>query len=162
MNQKDCITHLRHLARDAARKRYFNVPDYAITTPMYSDKTANGLTRCIIDWIRLNGGQAERINCVGRVVDKRQQVTDTVGFTRTIGSVTWIPTAGQRGTADISAVYRGFTLKVEVKIGRDKQSSAQAAYQRQTEAAGGLYFIARNFGEFYQWFESIKNNGTRS
>lgn len=55
------LLHLRHLER--------NYPDafrlsggYTQKVKPYTDKTANGLTRCIIDWITYNGGDAQRIN----------------------------------------------------------------------------------------------------
>ncbi|MCQ2271156.1 MAG: hypothetical protein MJZ52_08050, partial [Bacteroidales bacterium] len=91
-----------------------------------------------MDYIRLQGGQAERINTTGIPQDTRQQVTDVLGRTRTIGSVTWRTGGGTRGSADISATIRGRSVKIEVKIGRDHQSEAQRQYQAAIEAAGGL------------------------
>jgi len=44
---------------------------------------------------------------------------------------------------------------VEVKVGSDRQSPAQATYQLQIEGAGGLYYIARDFQSFYNWFKEI-------
>jgi len=68
-----------------------------------TDNGANGLTRCIIDWITFNGGQAERINTMGRRIDNRETITDVMGYTRTIGSVSWQKGTGTKGSADISA-----------------------------------------------------------
>lgn len=56
------------------------------------------------------------------------------------------------GTADISATIRGRSVKIEVKIGRDRQSEAQKRYQASIEAAGGIYYIARNIDDFMQWY----------
>jgi hypothetical protein len=56
------------------------------------------------------------------------------------------------GTADISATIRGRSVKIEVKIGRDRQSDAQKRYQASIEAAGGIYYIARNIDDFMQWY----------
>jgi len=120
--------------------------------PRYSDRTANGLTRCIIHFIRLNRGQAERISCTGRVLDRRKTATDCLGFTRQIGLLQFIPASMQRGTADISATIRGRAVKIEVKIGHDRQSPDQVNYQRNVEASGGLYYIARDFQSFYDWY----------
>ncbi len=146
---------LKQLALEHARKKYASVPDHALVIPRYKDKKANDLTRCIIEFIRFSGGQAERISSTGRVFDKRKQYIDVVGFRRAVGSIQWIKPSMQSGTADISATYSGLSIKIEVKIGRDRQSPSQAAYQRQIEAAGGVYFIARDFEGFYNWFNEI-------
>lgn len=149
------LHHLRYLAYKYARNRYPTVPKYALSISRYNDNTANGLTRCIIDFIRYSGGQAERISCTGRILDKRKQYVDSVGFHRTVGSIQWIKPSMQSGTADISATYGGLSIKIEVKIGRDRQRPSQAAYQCQIEAAGGFYFIAHDFQSFYEWFIEI-------
>ncbi|HOY32126.1 MAG TPA: hypothetical protein PKW80_09630 [Bacteroidales bacterium] len=149
---KKAIQILKNLYIDDSSRKYPNVPKQYIPAPKYTDKTANGLTKCIIDYIRLTGGQAERINCTGRIIDSRETCTDVLGHQRTIGSLQYIKTAGQRGTADISATIKGRSVKIEVKIGADKQSDAQKEYQRSIEASGGLYFIAKDFEQFITWY----------
>lgn len=111
-----------------------------IPKPNRSDKTANGLTRCILDYIRLNGGQAERISITGRP----QQVGNQIKWTKSHMTV---------GTADISATVKGRSVKIEVKIGSDRQSEKQRQYQSDIEAAGGLYYIARDFASFVEWYK---------
>jgi hypothetical protein len=64
----------------------------------------------------------------------------------------WIPGAGTKGTADISATIQGRSVKVEVKIGNDRQSEYQKQYQESVERCGGIYFIACTFEQFYQWY----------
>lgn len=142
------------------RKRlmYPNVPEHAIPASKYSDKTANGLTKCVIDWLRLNGWQAERINSTGRMIDQRQTVTNGIGQTKVIGSVKWIKGNGQKGTADISATIKGRSIKIEVKCeatGDRYQSQAQKQYQKQIEQAGGVYLIVRNFSQFMIWYDAF-------
>lgn len=122
---------------DAKVKKYKNIPIELLVKPSYTDKTANGLTKCICDFIRINAGQAERISTTGRPIDRRQTYTDVVGFTRQIGSVEWIPGTTTPGSADISATIKGHSVKIEVKIGRDSQSAAQKVYQLNIERAGG-------------------------
>jgi hypothetical protein len=119
----------------------------------YRDDKANDLTKLIIKFIQVRGGQAERITTSGRVVDNRTTYTDVVGITRTMGSINWIPTNGTKGSADIAATIKGRSVKIEVKIGKDRQSPAQVQYQKNIEAAGGLYYIARDFTSFVQWFD---------
>jgi hypothetical protein len=160
--KRKAFAKLRELYLQDHRRKYPNMPEYARTSPRYTDKTANGLTKMIIHFIRLNGGQAERINCTGRIIDNRKTFTDVSGRVRTIGSVQYGKTAGTRGTADISATIRGRAVKIEVKIGNDKQSSYQRQYQKNIEAAGGIYIIARNFIGFYNWYNlKFGSNGNR-
>jgi len=137
------------------REQYPSMPEYAIKKPKYTDKTANGLTKCIIDYLILNGCQAERINTTGRVIDERKHVTNVVGITKVIGSMKYIPTTGTKGSADISATIKGRSVKIEVKIGKDRQSDHQKRYQEMIERAGGVYIIAKDFQGFYDWFKEF-------
>lgn len=148
------VRELEELADIANAKAHPNMPERYLAKAKYRDDSANGLTRCIIDFIRLNGGQAERINTIGVPIDHRRQVTDVLGRTRTIGSVEWRRGGGTVGSADISATIRCKAVKIEVKIGRDTQSPAQKEYQRQVEQAGGLYFIAKDFTSFVAWYKA--------
>ena len=148
---------LKNLKQAEQREKYPNVPDYALKTPKYTDKTANGLTKCIIDFLTLEQWQAERINTMGRMIDNRKQVTDVIGRTKTIGSAKYIPTTGTKGSADISATIKGRSVKIEVKIGKDRQSEYQKEYQRKVEASGGIYLIAKDFDTFYAWYVDFIN-----
>lgn len=128
-----------------------NIPAAYIPLNNYTDKTANGLTRCIVDFIRANGGQAERINTTGMPIIRQLPS----GCTET----TWRKGNTTKGSADISAIICGKSVKIEVKIGHDRQSDAQRRYQQAVENAGGLYFIAKNFEEFLTWYNNnFKNN----
>lgn len=152
------LDHLRQMAAAEMKRKHTSYPE-TLTLPVkaYTDKTANGLTRCIIDFLKFSGCQAERINTTGRPVDKRQIVTNVIGQRRQIGSVEWIRSGSTPGSADISATIRGRSVKIEVKCkatGDNYQSAGQKLYQQQIEAAGGLYFIARDFHSFMEWFKS--------
>ena len=149
------IDSLRSMDLEDKRKNYPNIPEHALPRTQFTDRTANGLTKCIIRFVRLNGGQAERISVEGRVIDSRKTVTDVIGRRRTIGSVKRIPSSAQLGSADLSATIQGKSVKIEVKIGRDQQSPSQREYQRQVEAAGGIYIIVRNFQQAYDWIQGF-------
>jgi hypothetical protein len=151
----NAIDILRQMKIEYLRQKYSTVPPEYIPAPHYTEKTANGITRMIIDWIKLNHGQAERVSCQGRIIDKRQQIIDCLGYHRMIGTVKRIPSSMTKGTADISATVKGRSIKIEVKVGHDRQSDAQVRYQRQVEQAGGVYFIARNFDDFIKFWEGI-------
>jgi hypothetical protein len=131
-----------------------------------TDNSANHLTGCIMDWIRYNGGQAERINTMGRRIDNRETITDVMGYTRTVGSVSWQKGTGTKGSADISAtipmqvngIKFGVSVKIEVKYGKDRQSEDQKKYEHTINEAGGIYVIARNIDDFIEWYdETFKN-----
>lgn len=136
-----------HAQRMAARKNLsehvestaFSMADY-VPKPKLNDTTANGLTRCILLFIRLKGGQAERISITGRPIE-------------TPIGIKWGVSHMTKGTADISATIQGRSVKIEVKAGRDIQSVEQRAYQSSIEAAGGLYYVARNFTDFVAWYK---------
>ena len=146
------IKHLQQLEVKQRAERSPSMPVAYIIPTKYTDKTANGLTKCIIDFLRFNNCQAERINCTGRQIDNRKVVSDSMGFRKTIGSVKWIKSSGTKGTSDISATIKGRSVKIEVKIGNDKQSQAQKEYQLSVESSGGIYIIAKDFTGFYNWF----------
>ncbi len=150
------LEYLRQIALQKGRAKHTSYPDY-LTFPIkaYTDKTANGLTRCIIDFLKFNGWQAERINTTGRPIDRRQVVTDVIGNRRQIGSIEWIKSGCTVCIADISATIKGKSVKIEFKCkatGDNYQSDVQKHYQQQVEAAGGLYYIARDFQTFYDWY----------
>lgn len=152
--KSQAIQRLTELALDEFKRKYPNVPDYATTVPKYSDKTANGLSRMITDYIIFIGGICERRSNTGRRIDSTKIVSDVLGRKRIIGSVKWIPGTGRNGTSDLSGVYKAIPLAIEVKIGKDKQSPAQKKYQEDFENAGGWYCIARNFETFYKEFNA--------
>jgi len=128
-------------------------PEYIVRTK-FTDKTANGLTKAIVRWINLKGYQAERISTSGRWVDNSKVVTDVLGNQKKIGSGKYIKGSGTKGSADISATIKGRSIKIEVKM-KDKQSEAQIEYQKAIERAGGIYFIAKDFTSFYEFYTTL-------
>ena len=147
MNKQNKLI-LTQLALTALKERYPSFPEHAIPIPKYSDATANGLTKCVIDFLNYSGHQAERISSMGRMLDKSKVVTDVLGRQRTIGSMQYIKGTSTNGTADISSIINGKSVKIEIKIGADRQSKAQKDYQIATEKAGGIYLITKSFDEF--------------
>ena len=126
----------------------FKEKEHLLPPPKLNDTTANGLTKTIIKFIQMIGGQAERVSSMGRMIDNRKVSTDVLGRQRTIGSMKYIPGTSTNGTADISAIYRGISFKIEVKINKDKQSEAQKKYQQDVQRAGAVYIIAKDFDNF--------------
>lgn len=135
MGKSKEIKHLQSLEiahRSAASP---GMPDKYIIPTKYKDNTANGLTKCVIDWLRFNNCQAERVTSAGRVIKTVEKVSTGFGLLNKPGTK-YIPGSGTNGTADISATINGRSVKIEVKIGRDKQSPAQVAYQKSVEQSG--------------------------
>ena len=131
--------------------RYPSAPGHIIPFTKYSDATANGLTRCITDFLNYSKHQAERINTMG--VFRQSYRTDG---TKTAGQ--WTKGTGTPGSADISATSYGRSVKIEVKIGKDKQSVVQKQYQLMIEAAGGIYIISKTFDDFVEWYDNFSQN----
>jgi hypothetical protein len=125
-----------------------NYPQDYIPKTMYKDSTANGLTKAICDYINYNGYQAERINTMGTAREKKTTAGKVIG-------VTWTKGTSTAGSADISATIKGRTVKIEVKIGKDRQSDAQKRYQENIEKAGGTYIIAKDFDSFVEWYNQF-------
>lgn len=148
MKKSDEIKQLEMSLFEEAARFHPNFPKSYIPKPKREDTTANGLTRCIIDFITLHGGQAERISITGKANEIRNNCGRVVG-------VKWTKSHMTIGTADISATIGGRSVKIEVKIGTDRQSEAQKKYQQQIEQAGGLYYVARNFEDFVKWYNSL-------
>lgn len=128
----------------------------------YKDATANELTKAIIAFFDIQGGIGERINSMGKVIDTRKTYQDPItGQTKVIGSIDWVKGTSTDGTADISATVFGLSVKVEVKIGNDRQSEAQKKYQERIERAGGIYIIARSFDGFlHEFFRQLNKFGS--
>jgi hypothetical protein len=131
-----------------------------------SDKTANGLTRCIIDFLTWSGHQAERINTMGRRVDNKREVKDILGRVRIVGSAEWQKGTGTKGSADISSTISvlingkkyGLSVKWEVKINKDVQSKDQKIYESKIKETGGHYYIVHNLGEFMNIYDELMNS----
>lgn len=118
-----------------------------------NDNSTNGLTKVIIDFINLTGGQAERISSSGRwIKDGEKQIDFYTGKVTNAGGK-YIKSAGVKGTADISATIKGRSVKIEVKYGKDKMSADQEKYQKSIQSAGGVYMIAKTFDS---WLEEYK------
>lgn len=156
-NKVSAISTLIELSIQNFKNRYPNVPTYAIPKFKYTDKTSNGLTKCVIDFINLKGYQAERINSTGRQIDQRKKMNGALGIA-TLGSVKWIKSNTQNGTADISATIKGRSVKIEIKCkatNDNYQSKPQKDYQKKIEQAGGVYIIVRTFQGFYDWYKKF-------
>ena len=123
---------------------------FDMKTKPYTDKTSNGLTKAITDYINFKGGLANRINTQGQPrIEKIQLVggksMDKLSFTTSMTN---------KGTADLHAIVKGRHLSIEIKVGRDRVSDHQLKEQERVTRAGGLYFVARDMESFIQWYKT--------
>ena len=116
------IQILNEMNQAHLRNKYPDIPpDLLYCKPMKAN-SANELTKAVIKFIRLSGGQAERISVTGRIINTRKTYTDILGHRKTIGSVKYISSAMKRSSADIYATIQGKSVKIEIKWGHDLQS----------------------------------------
>jgi hypothetical protein len=159
MKKSKEIKTLEALAIAEAQKKYPNLPlSHFIATRKYSDNSANALTKCVLDFLKLSGNFAERINTTGIVRDKRKIVTDCIGRTRQIGQLTWIRSGVTRGSSDIHAIIDGKAIFIEIKYGKDIQSKYQKTFEQNVTKAGAKYLIIKSFEEFFNWYKICKQH----
>ena len=141
MNWKDTLRQLKYeYLKRRAPDFFYQSGGYKMKLLPYDDSTSNGLTKCICDYIKFNGGDAQRVNSTGMLRKINSQMK-------------WTHSGSRAGSADIHAVINGRAVHIEIKIGKDKQSPAQLKEQERITRAGGLYFIARSMTEFIIWYE---------
>jgi Holliday junction resolvase len=126
------------MANDEAKRLHPTCPHLAPRT--FKDNSANELTKAIVKYLTLKGGFASRVNSTG-VYDRR------LGKYRT--------GTQKRGIADIMAIYKGLSLQIEVKYGKDRQSEVQKQVEQEVIRSGGRYYLARNFTDFKAWFDTL-------
>jgi len=143
---------LLKLEREMQRIKYPSIPEYALAATNWQDNSANALTKSIVGFLNLSGHFAERINTQGTYRAGRK-IPVGESFRMTPGK--YVPTTGVKGSADISATVKGRSVKIEVKYGKDRMSEHQKSYQEQTERAGGIYYIARDFDSFIEWYNVL-------
>ncbi|WP_020598683.1 hypothetical protein [Spirosoma panaciterrae] len=136
----NALQHLCRIADEAKIAKYPNIPASRIPRSKYTDRTANGLTTCVMAWLQLNGHFCARIN-TGGIYD------ENLGKYRPSGST--------RGTPDVLCCIRGRFVGLEIKSGSDKLSEAQKAIARQIEASLGFFLEVRSFEGFYRWYEEF-------
>ena len=124
------------------------IPDKACET------NSNALTKTIIKFLKAEGWQAERVNTMGVPIIGDVRVGNVVKK----GVKGWRHTTATRGSADIHATIAGVSVKIEVKFLKDTQSKHQKAYQSEVEAAGGIYYIARDLDSFLEWYDGLNKS----
>jgi hypothetical protein len=115
---------------------------YNMLLKRYDDRTANGLTNCVYDFITHVGGYCNRVNTTGLIRKIR-------------GEMKWTAGNSNKGAFDLRFVYQGKSGDVEIKIGRDRLSEAQEKEYLKIIKAGGLALIAKDFASFVEWWKEV-------
>jgi hypothetical protein len=124
----------------------------------WNDKTTNGLTKAIIDWITYSGGYANRINTQGQArVKKIPRYSIFSGKIEYTDKVQYTKGSTNKGTPDIDAIIDGRPVKIEVKAGKDRIRDEQTTQGNRITAAGGIYFIAQDMIQFVRWYRKTFN-----
>lgn len=133
------LQHLNALADHHKAKKFPKLPEHARVKSNYTDNSANALTEAVLACLELHSCYGVRINTQGQYNEKLGR--------RTLSTT-------RKGTADIHACVLGRHLSIEIKFDRDALSDAQRETGRDVEESGGLYFVARNYAAFWQWFQA--------
>ena len=151
--KSEAILTLERMAIDEAHRKDSTMP--YLEPRLYRDDSTNALTRCVVDFLRLSGWQAERVNSTGRYIDDSKIVTDVTGIRRRIGRDRWIYSPGQKDPAEISTTIKEHPIKIEVKTGQDTQSENQKQYQKEIEQSGGIYLLISDFESFLHAYNQL-------
>ena len=153
---KENKAKLKALELETSMAKYPSMNPKYLPSTEWADNSANSLTKSIIFYINATGNQAERIGNQGQYREgaKIQVGTGEIEYTKQLPGK-WTKGQGTKGTADISATINGKSVKIEVKYGRDIQSQVQKDYQNKIETAGGIYYIARDFDTFIEWYNTL-------
>ncbi|MCC5612897.1 VRR-NUC domain-containing protein [Nostoc sp. CHAB 5834] len=133
----NALAHLINLADQRKAQRSPNFPAKFIPRSKYSDKDANALTKCIVDFCNLSGHFATRLQSTGTYRADLQR---------------FIPSQQRAGLPDVLACINGQFVGIEIKIGRDTLSQEQNEAIRDLQQAGARVFVANTFTGFYDWF----------
>lgn len=117
--------------------------------------TSNGLTTFIVNFLSWKQHRATRINVQGRLIEQPEKQASGI----ILGTKKYMHSRTRKGTADISSTILvngiGRSIMWEVKVGRDRPSTAQLEEQIRERRAGGEYFFVHDVQEFFYLYDSL-------
>lgn len=120
----------------------------------WNDKSTNGLTKALLDYLTLKGFYATRINVQGQPrITKIPKYSLLSGQIEHTEKVNYTKSTTKKGTPDINSIVMGIPLLIEVKCGKDRMRDEQREQQRDITRAGGVYYIAKDMESFLYWFK---------
>lgn len=138
----EALKELQKLADQKKREKHPTMPEHAIPKTKYTDQTTNGLTLAVVDCFKLHGLFATRIDSKG---------TYNQGLKR------FIPSTQKKGLPDVFAQAAGLPpLWIEIKCEQtnDRIKPHQEETIRELRESGAVVYVAGNFEDFYDWFNS--------
>lgn len=122
------------------RRKHPGFPEHAIPKTRPKRSPANELAHLINVHVQLLGGACYRINSQGQYDPKLKK---------------WRQSGMVKGLADLTVIYLGRHIAVEIKIGKDKMSEHQKSREAEIKASGGYYMIAKDIDQFKADFKTI-------
>ena len=109
------------------------------------------LESVILKVCNAKGGRARKPADKGRSIDTSRIVINVLGQQKKIGGRVFVKNNDVRvGSADIEWIYNSKVVNWEVKIGSDKQSTAQIAEELRAIKNKELYFLVKTVDEFIE------------
>lgn len=136
----ESVRELEQLYFDWHYTKYSVIPENARFVTKFRDDSANGLTKCVLTYLKIRGAFASRINTTGIYRNDIKK---------------FVPNTQKKGLADVAATYKSFSLQIEIKVGRDKMSNKQNEVKTEFELSGGYWFTAQDFTSFKDWFDTL-------
>lgn len=136
----NALAHLCQLVDQRKAQRSPNYPAKRIPRSKYSDVTANGLKRCIVDYLNLSGHFAIKLTSTGTYRADLQK---------------FVASQQRSGMPGVLACVNGQFIGVEVKIGTEQLSKEQKETIVGLIRADVSVYVARDFQGFYDWFTAL-------
>lgn len=135
------LKELAAIANELNAEKHPDLPPHVLVRKKFTDTTANALTKTIIwDMYHIRQGVAYRINN-GAVYDVKRKV--------------YRKGVQRKGVPDIIGIIDGRFFGIEVKIGKDRQSADQKEIEKEINAAGGVYFIAKSYDDYLNKLSNV-------
>lgn len=133
------LRQLEMLADARKAELHPTLPPHARVKSKYSDKSANELTRAVVDWFGFQGQFATRLQSTGTYREDLKR---------------YVPSQQRRGLPDVFAVINGRAVHVEVKVGNDRLSDDQKEAIKALQAAGAAVHVVGTFQQFFEWYQT--------
>ena len=134
------LRQLEMLVVAAKAAKHPTLPPHARLKAKYSDKSANDLTRAVVDFLTYSGHFATRLQSVGTYREDLKK---------------FVASQQRKGLPDVFAVVHGRAVFCEVKYGKDRLSDDQKEAIADLEKAGAWVYTAKDFQGFFDWFNTL-------
>lgn len=111
----------------------------------FKDTTSGGLEDLIKAYFKYLGFKCWKVDVSGTLRETRR------GYRMTT-------TKADKGISDLFTIINGIYLAIEVKIGKDYQSSAQIKFETDVVKQGGHYIIVKSFADFQRKLNKLVKN----